>query len=293
MDDELGAAEKARRREAEEFGCYGLVGGAARQLRTHNWVRACEVTKQDGPFYCGRCYSDAIVRKCDEKVDHFAHEAPRTAAIGAKEGELHLACKRQICAELAAGSPDGSWEAERTIPANAKRGIREVRPDISGRLRNGRVAVEVQASALSITSILKRTLTYTQRRIPVLWVVPLHAELPDAQFRPRLYERYFQSIYFGRTYYWWPGLGASVMPVHYGIAKRHIPYAEWYEQGGEHIEVGGYEVDYKAIKRPVFGPLLKIDNHFAPHRRDAFTPENERKAVPECDLWFDHMEPWW
>lgn len=160
-------------------------------------------------------------------------------------------------------------------------------------LGNHRVVVEVQASALSITAILKRTLTYSRRGINMLWVVPLHAELTGAQFRPRLYERYFHSIYFGRTYYWWPGRGATVLPVHYGVARRHIPYAEWYEQGGEHVEVGGYEVDYKAIKKPLFGVELEIGRHFTAHKRGTFTPENERKAVPECHLWWDHMEPWW
>lgn len=72
-----------------------------------------------------------------------------------------------------------------------------------------------------------------------------------------------------------------------------MPFAEWYEEGGEHVEVGGYEVDYKAIKKPLFGSLLQIGNHFAPMQRASFTPDNERKAVPACHLWFDHMDPWW
>lgn len=294
MNERAEAGDKEKRqREAEEFGCYGLIGGWARQCRTHQPVEAGCVTKADGPFYCGTCFSDALVKKCDEKVDHFAHVAPLSPAVGGTESELHLSCKEEICAALAQGHPEGKWAVERPIPANEKRRIREVRPDVSGRLRNWRVAVEVQASALSITAILKRTLTYSRRGIHMLWVIPLHQELTEAQFRPRLYERYFHSLYLGRTYYWWPGLGCSVLPVHYDTARRHIPYADWYESGGEHVEVGGYDVDYKAIKKPLRGPLLNIGDHFAPLRRNAFTPENERKAVPECDLWFDHMEPWW
>lgn len=294
LDDSQPSSEKQKRqRDAEEFGCYGLVGGGAKVLRTEQMVYAYDVCREDGPFYCAVCYSDAIVKKCTEKKDHFAHIAPLSPALSEGESERHLECKREICAALQVRHPEGKWEVERTIPANSEKKIREVRPDISGRIQQGRVAIEVQASALSITGILKRTLTYSKRGIPILWVVPLRGPLTDEVFRPRLYERYFHSIYFGRTYYWWPGLGASVVPVHYGSATRHIPYSEWYEEGGEHCEAGGYDKDYKAIKSPMFGPPLDISSNFAASTRGAFTPDNERKAVPACRLWFDHMDPWW
>lgn len=285
-----------RQREAEEFGCYGLVGGFAKQLRTQHNVSAFDVTKTDGPFFCSVCYSDAIVRKCIEKRDHFAHDAPRSPAIGPGESALHEGCKKEVCSALKAAHPDGKWEVERPIRENKEHKLTEVRPDISGRIDGVdgmRLVIEVQASALSITQILKRTAVYSKRNIPILWVVPLKEPLTDALFRPRLYERYFHSIYFGRTYYWWPGLGATLLPVHYGVASRHIPLSEWYEEGGELVTAGDYDKDYKAIKRPVFGPMLDISTGFGPTARDEFTPDNERKAVPSCQIWLDTRRPWW
>lgn len=294
MDERGGdAAEREKRqREAEEFGCYGLVGGFARQMRTHRGISAFDATKADGPFYCGTCYSDAIVRKCVEKKDHFAHEAPRSPAIGARESELHSNCKHEICTALQAAHPEGKWDVERPIAENKASKIPEVRPDISGRIGDQRLVIEVQASALSITGILKRTATYSKRRIPILWIVPLVQELTTALFRPRLYERYFHSIYFGRVYYWWPGLGLQLQPVHYGVAARYIPLSEWFEDG-EPVSAGGYDKDYRVIKRPQFGAMLDISTGFRATDRDEFTPENERKAVPACSVWLDTLNPWW
>lgn len=281
-----------RRREAEEFGCYGLLGGFAKQLKTGRSVSASEATKSDGPFVCGVCYSDAIVKKCVEKKDHFAHEAPRSPAIGARESTLHSSCKKEICAALQAAHPDGKWEVERPIGENAKYKIGAVRPDISGRINGSRLVIEIQASALSITQILKRTEIYSKRGIPTLWIVPLREPLTQALFRPRLYERYFHSIYYGRTYYWWPGMKAALLPVHYGTATRRIPLSEWYE-AGELMTAGDYDKDYKAIKRPEPGALLDISTRFQEKLREKFTPDNERKAVPSCQIWLDTLQNWW
>jgi competence protein CoiA len=294
LDEGLEVAEKAKRqREAEEFGCFGLVGGSARRLHTREAVHASEVTKAHGPFYCAECNSDAIVKKCIEKIDHFAHDAPRSPAGGAFEGRLHKDCKDEIQAALVAKYPEGHWMVERPFRAKQEKKLSEVRPDISGRIDGVPLVIEVQASALSISAILKRTVNHFRRGIPVLWIVPLREPLSDAPFRPWLYERYFHSMYYGRTYYWWPGMGATVQPVHYGIATRHIPYSEWYEEGGEHREAGGFEAKYKAIKRPLLGPAVDISLGFAATPRDEFTPENEKKAVPACKLWMDQLDAWW
>src|SRR5690625_7561282 len=74
MAVDLTETSRQQRREAEEVGCFGLIGGAARTLHTGELVYAAGCTKADGPFYCGTCYSDAVVRKCTEKRDHFAHK---------------------------------------------------------------------------------------------------------------------------------------------------------------------------------------------------------------------------
>jgi len=47
-------------RQAEEVGCWGLVGGIAKSLRTNHECYASSATKDDGPFYCPDCFSDSV-----------------------------------------------------------------------------------------------------------------------------------------------------------------------------------------------------------------------------------------
>lgn len=172
MEEEI---KKHLRLEAEEVGCFGLIQGPAKNIYTQKKYYASLATKADGPFYCPVCNSEAIIRKCSEKIDHFAHSARLTPVIGAHESELHSQCKNEICNQLSKNFPDGKWEVERIIPENKNIDVPELRPDISGRINQERVAIEIQVSALSITKILKRCSAYSKRGIALLWIVPLYA----------------------------------------------------------------------------------------------------------------------
>lgn len=286
-------AAKAREHEAEMAGCTGLLHGFAVNLRTGARWAASVATKADGPFFCSTCFSDVVVRKCAEKVDHFAHVARLSPVLGPKEMALHNACTREICDDLAACIPDGRWAVERPIPRSKDGVIPLLVPDVSGRMKNKvGVVIEVQVSALTVPKIIQRTTAYAQRGLSLVWVVPLREPLGTEPFRPRLYERYFHSIFLGRVYYWWPGLGAAVQPVHYGPTTRLIPFSEWRENG-EDMSAGGYMQRYKTIKVPVFGPSVHLAESFVNEFRSAFTPDNERKQVPACNIWRDDLERWW
>lgn len=121
---------------------------------------------------------------------------------------------------------------------------------------------------------------------------PALRSLGNEPFRPRLYERYLHSIYFGRTYYWWKGQGLTLNAVHYAPASRHIDYKEWYEDGNN-MSGGGYDLDYKIIKTPLYGPDISIDKEFKKIHRNTFIPENERKTVPALLTWQDNNSAWW
>lgn len=281
-----------RQAEAEEVGCFGLIDGVARHLYTQELRFASQCSKNDGPFYCQECFSDAVLRKCDEKRDHFAHKARLSPVIGPEESALHKNCKNELVGLLQERFPDGKWAVERTIEENKQKGLSELRPDVSGRIRGFPVAVEVQASALTTSKIVKRAKEYTKRGIYLLWIVPLKEPLGELVFRPRLYERYLHSIYYGRTYYWWSGQGLAVQPVHYGPAVRHVEYREWFENGS-HVSGGGYDATYRIIKKPVYGRTIDIAEQFEAELRGEFTPDNERKAVPQCAIWRDTLSVWW
>jgi len=280
------------KKAAEEVGCFGLAEGVAKNLYTQQSFYASECTVDDGPFYCPLCFSDAVLRKCTEKRDHFAHKARLSPVIGAGEGELHYQCKQEILFALQNRFPDGKWADERPIPENKSQKIPELRPDLSGRINDIPIAIEVQASTLTLSKIIKRAVNYSRKGIYLLWVVPLTEPLGSLPFRPRLYERYLHSMYFGRTYYWWPSLGSVVKPVHYGAATRHVEYRSWHEQGML-MEGGNYDATYKIVKTPEYGADVNIADDFISNIREKFVPENERKEVPKCNIWRDNLQSWW
>ncbi len=51
--------------------CSGLIGRIAVRQSDGTRVHAANAKKSDGPFYCPLCLSEAIIRKCVEKIDHF------------------------------------------------------------------------------------------------------------------------------------------------------------------------------------------------------------------------------
>ena len=286
-------SDDVRVHDAHDTGCDGLVRGVATRTQTGERVHAAEVTRAQAPFHCADCLTDAVVRKCSERVDHFAHKARLSPVVSRGESELHQGCKEEIRDALRVKFPDGKWECERPIPANEAKKIPKLVPDVSGRIAGQRVVIEVQASYLTVPKIVKRAASYRARGCAILWVVPLTRDLGTQNFRPRLYERYLHSIYFGRTYYWLPGDGISLRPVHYGVAYRYIDESEWYEPSGELHQSGGYDKPYKIVKKPIYGDRVNIGDNFHWNNRDEFLPWNEHKAIPPLSTWQDNLSVWW
>ncbi len=279
--------------DTQESGCSGLKGGWAYSKETGLKVHASVVRKKDGPFICRACLSDAVHRHCTEKVDHFAHHAKVTPVIGAKESGIHRNCKMTIFKELSTRFSEFKWVCDDVfIPPKPERNIPALKPDIGGRINNKRVAIEIQNSSLTIPQILKRSMAYSFHKISILWIVPLREAIGDEFYRPRLFERYLHSIYFGRVYYWLPEFGPKVQPVHFSIARRMIPYQEWYEDG-DFREGGGYEKPYKRIRQPLKAGVISIADHFYHYQRPEHRPWNELKTVPELNILMDKLPIWW
>lgn len=286
-------ARRQRSEAAKEVGCFGLVDGKALSLQSGRRYMAHECSKDDGPFVCPECWSDAVIRKCTEKRDHFAHHARQSPILPAGESDIHQKCKHDLCNLLADQFPGGNWAVERTLSPQPEKNRPELRPDISGRLDGQALAIEVQATPLPLTRLIERAKGYTQWGIPVLWLVPLAESLGDLPFRPRSYERFLHGMYYGRVYYWTWGQGLILKPVHFKRASRYIDYREWFSEDGEDCAAGGYCKPYKTISMPLYGPDLDITTDFERALRAAWVPRNEKRAIPECLIWRDRQEPWW
>ena len=60
---------------AYESRFHGLARGVALLAGLKTPVNAGYVRKSDRPFYCRTCLSEAIVKKCSDKENHFARKA--------------------------------------------------------------------------------------------------------------------------------------------------------------------------------------------------------------------------
>lgn len=268
----------------------------ARRVVNNELIHANKAFKKDGPFYCPETFEKLIIRRCREKINHFAYKARFSPILSKEETELHKNCKEEIRDALKEVIPFGNWEVERTnLSEDRSKGYNKVIPDISGRLqKNGKaVIIEIQASTLGIDKIIKRTIEYSKRGAYILWIVPLKEGLGHENFRPRIFERFLHQMYYGKTYYWIKGNGRFLIPVHYDTAFRKIEVSHWFEPGGIERNEGGYDKAYRRVKSPLYGELVDIADDFLPHDRDPFIPENEKMKVPACKILKDNLKNWW
>lgn len=281
---------------AKEALCYGLIKRIAARKFDNKKIHASEATHSDNPFYCPECYSDAFIRKCKDKQDHFAHHARQSPILRNTESALHLQCKQDILSGLNANFPNGNWALERTLEADKVNGFSKVVPDISGRINGRGIIIEVQKSAISIDKIIKRTLEYKKRGGYILWIIPLREELGTENFRPRLFEKFLHQMYYGRIYYWVNGNGTKLFPVHFSPSYCWIEERSWYDaEDMEHKEVGGYWKRYRTVRRPEYGRLIDIAEvaDFKIEDAKAWEHKNQLLSIPSRKIYHDTLKKWW
>ncbi|QJD81622.1 competence protein CoiA family protein [Spirosoma rhododendri] len=281
------------KQDAVGASCMALMEGTAVRVTDNKRVSASYVTRQQGPFYCSECYSNVIIRKCKEKRDHFAHQARQSPILRNSESALHIKCKDDILACLNAAFPEGKWEKERAVEANKEKGLAKVVPDISGRISEKAVVIEVQKSVISIDKIIHRTKEYTKRKAHILWIIPLRDELGNDPFRPRLYEKFLHQMYFDRVYYWIDGCQSTLIPVHFSPAYRWIEGRDWYDSDGDQQSGGGYWKRYRTVREPCFGSKVDICRDIICEMVEEWKPKNELLTVPSRRIARDSRAPWW
>jgi competence protein CoiA len=243
-------------------------------------VRGIHVNKIDGPFACPACKSPVILKKGAVKIHHFAHAPPYTCTYGAGETEDHRQAKNGIYEALVAAGYQ-AWLELGLSPWGL-----DSRPDVLAIIDGNVVAIEVQASCLSMNEIAARTLRYHNWGAAVIWLSTRKDALSDRPFSPKLYEKYLHCMYFGKVYYWEDGL--RVLPVHYGDHMLYVEESEFYSPEGELQQFGGYERRSKRWRTPEY---LSFGGAHAPSLVENFE-RNRRRAwrggdfsVPECTLW--------
>ncbi|MBS1503207.1 MAG: hypothetical protein JST32_14155 [Bacteroidetes bacterium] len=301
--DEKGGTN-ARTRDAYESRCPGLTGGIAYSNDLKTPVYAGQTTKAAGPFHCRVCLSAAIVRKCSDKDDHFAHKARLSPDGRSASTVFHHQVRDELCRVLEHQYPDGCWrtEVEMQVPGSHQK----LRADIAGYFGTRRpgvlaVAVEVQCSPYSPAYLRKKTADYAALGVHVLWVVPLTSALGDSEFRPRRYELYLHTLYLGYVFYYEYGKGGLLNPVHFGPAFRYIEPKTFFDEEANEVATGDYYLKYKTLKLPSYGhPVLisdlvgrSLDTWANPHNNKLHIPERKIMALKQGKWWpDDEMQEW-
>ena len=268
--------------------------------KTKTRIHANHATKSCGPFFCPDTMEELIIKKCYNKRDHFAYHGRLSPTYGSSESELHWDCKNEICDSLKESYPSGKWAVERPVPSNLQLRVGKLIPDISGRIpshdtgpkdKGIPIIIEVQVSTLTISKVLNRINGYNSRKAHILWVVPLKKELGSEPYRPREFERFLHSLYYGRVYYWIKGNGSTVVPVHHDPVHRWVDERTWFEDGEEKTG-GGYEHTLKTIFKPNYGKPIDLKD-FQPTMRHRYVTDRGNKIIPECRIFFDNQKIWW
>lgn len=239
-------------------------------------VEAVNVEKAHGPFVCPECLMPVILRKCRMRVDHFAHIPPVTCEYGQGESEQHRKCKIEIYESLKRFPNVTRLELERNL--------HDVRPDVSCYIGNIPVAIEVQISALSYDTILRRTQSYAKKGICLIWVGQWKHEMDECErYSPKLWEKWCHAAFFGRVYYW--EKGCAVIPYHFGEYLMHVTSSEWYDSDGEEHSAGGYSKISKRYRSLIKGRPLCLANDFVKRVRSEFV--GGKITIPSCKLFMD------
>lgn len=222
---------------------------------------ASDSKKNEGPYFCqdSECGEKLILRKGSIKIHHFAHKSTNSCNYSSGESELHYKCKTDICKTLEEHELCKNCEIERSLC--------EVRPDVSLRINNFPVGIEIQKSTIDIREIIRRTKIYKQKKIFVFWIIPsldlinfrYDAKLKKFTFKPKAWQRILHKMYYGRLYIW--SGNATILPLHYEdliyyeeeinwVQENygHLEGTDWYQKHHQLAYSGGYEKKSKTRK---------------------------------------------
>lgn len=244
---------------------------------------AWETQKGEAPFHCPVCKGEVTLKKGPKREHHYAHKPPVLCAYGATESQLHLHAKREIYNALIIHPDCNKCEIERST-------LDGVRPDISLRIRNIPVAIEVQSSSIDVYDIIRRTKRYSDLGIYLMWMIPdgepttfwREKELKSVH-RIKEWEKFIHKMYFDQLYFWQGGL--LVRPYKFEPLEIYVEETEWCGEYGEVEYGGGYTKTAKSLTVPNAGKLFNIVDDFKPIRRNSM--KFDYYSIPEIKLWAD------
>ncbi len=250
---------------------------SARRKSDGQTVAAYFESARNGPFSCLDCNEEVILKTGRHRINHFAHVNPRACRFATGESDAHRLCKMEIYEALL---------REPTVRnAALERPLGTVRPDVSAYFNQVPVAIEVQLSALSVETIMRRTIEYHRLGIYVLWLLQWTPALDGDRYTPTNWEKWVHAAYFGRVYFWQAGL--SVASYRFEPCLKSVPKKTWHSKDGRPMQTGGYTRRLKRFRQPVFEKTLDLAVDFAPRERHWWKGGGVK--VPDARLFMERL----
>lgn len=175
--------------------------------KSEKQVIAWETAREEGPFSCPVCDFPVTLKAGSKKIHHFAHKPGAECEFGSGETEEHMRVKRAIYENLLTTDGCTNWAMERRV----FNGV--VRPDLSGRINDVPLVIEIQRSNTSVETVMKRFKEYSDRGIAMLWVL---TSLPEGGSTILAdWKQYLQLIYQGVLYVHEDNLNVRVVKCDY------------------------------------------------------------------------------
>lgn len=261
-----------------------------------------EFTEKDSSisYRCEKCTDQVIHHRSQARlrIGHFAHRPGASCSSGSGETIEHLRTKLDIYQHIRSG-----WGASlQRVELEAWICDRSIRSDIYIETSKGsRIAIEVQASALTVDEIIRRTRKYHTEGIHVLWVLPFSFK----RFYERMSERVYRLGLVRSDYYdedhWIPRekvkLLAYEQVIYWSYMKRLIMWdldhkyssafivaslsqhigddVTFYSQGGEEHHYSGRKAKTLKVVEKVF-----VDVGFNQFERTVFRKDFKMAVIP-------------
>ena len=148
---------------------------------TGQTVMAHKSEKQDGMFSCPECSGKVILKKCNRKVDHFAHASSSSCSMGG-ESIKHEEIKFNI------------YEVYKNLGHEVliEHKIGDRRCDVAVKINNSWIAIEIQLSPINLQELKSRTHNHTANGYFTMWVTDLNCQLDKVENGQQYKVRAFQ-----------------------------------------------------------------------------------------------------
>lgn len=238
-------------------------------------VTADSQIRMDGPFFCPECNREVVLRTGSVRITHFAHRVSSLCRHGAGETDEHRRCKKAIY-EALLHEPG----VKNVILENP---LGTCRPDVFAYIKDVPVAIEVQISALSLETIIRRTEEYARKGIYVLWLLQWTPYLDGRRYSPKLWEKWIHAAYFGRVYYWIEGL--TVASYRFEPHLTRVQDVSWFSKNGEKMQIDGYTKRSKRFRSPARGETFNMARHFTGKERERW--EGNEFLIPKAKIFME------